>query len=883
MQDPAQLNDQSLERAIVESIAGATDETIQQQLDAWVPKGSSDYLMQQLGARNVTAEKIQRLLPRVEGLVLQYLSALIRGFLQPREESNYLAHNPLGESERVKFPVHTIDETHDLTAWLAIQRNEFYQRRLGSLLAEYADNAVLSGSAEAGAVDWEAVEIPRYGFTKLLWQRGWLPLQVSPEVFRDPHWLKQNPREKAISLFAHVQRINPNPGDYMHAKDGPEQAVMGFEAELTTAEVATSVATKVSELQQQWQTEREQFLTQASSQLAGAEPDAKAVVAQQVCMDFKQLCSTHAGLEADRLYVNRMRSLHNYWLLPPVEKIERFMNERFGEQVIVCNRVVEVLYHVELLIANLYDYVIRMMSDPELSAPLLVNAARATEAGDVVALTEEEKAQHGLYLVQVLKPRLDKLLGKLQWVNYAEAKRAHVERELARIEREIANHLPRLRREADALPYQVAAVVREGGHNYDVKETDQPDADGVRLGGSRQIRLARLVELAPVDPTADSVNQFEQLQALYAGTAVTAGKLRELFAVGISDPSATLHLLVKNSRLSDPIAAVSHLLIANAAIGHTEMGVSTLTWAYEAFKRADAEVNKTLCLRVYALLRAMSQLATAPAPSQVEVAEAGEEELVVPADWFSQTAYTILQTVADKSGALVDLYWRRDKLFLVAMLKRLVMRVYIGTAAADREALESDETFAFILSTWNYLSVSVKTLQRFKGVSNPVELSGLHTAITAVMKAALAPPRRGRVAPRLPRWEDMVAQRDIMLGEVDPDLALEDQMKQRGLSWGEIIAFQQEMSAYKREVALARQRQVMANLLTDRLDPQLLMQVMQQLQVGGLPQLQDRQVEGEPAQPVGLVAGLSLLMQQQAAIEEPRAAGPAAGGGGDKE
>jgi hypothetical protein len=880
MQDPAQLmSDEWLERSIVEGIADATDENIQQMLDTWVPKGSHDYLMQQLGARNLTAEKIQGLVPRVEGLLLGYLSALIRGFLQPKEESNYLASSSLGESERIQFPVHTIDETYELTAWLVLQRDEFYQRRL----AQHQDNRNFQLLVDAASVNFAENKKPVYPFTKLLWERGWLPLQVRPEIFKHPQWLKQSPREKAKSIAAHIMRVNPEPADYLHAKDGPERAVSDFEAELIAAEEATMVATSLSQLVQQWQTERDRFLTEASDQVVQAEPESKSEIAQQLCAGFVKLCSDQAGLEADRLYVKRMRCLHNHWLLSPIEKIEKFVKERFTDQVIVCNRVVEVLYHLELLVANLYEYVIRMMSDPELSTPLLVHAGRVSESGDVVALTEEEKARHGLFLALVLHPRLEGLLGKLRFVNYAEAKRAQVEKELTIVLKEIEIHLVKLIREAEALPYRTLAAVQEGGHNYEVKETDQPDGDGIKLGQSRQLRLAKLAELALGQTSSDSVKQFDQLLPLYAETAVSAGKLSELFHFGIGDVSLILHLLVKNSRLSDPIAAVSHLLVAHANIEYKKMGVSTLTWAYEAFKHANTdEAKKALCLRVYALLRAVNQLSLVRASSEAEELGSGVEEGVIPRDWFSQTAFAILQAVSHKSGVSVDLYWRRDKLFLVAMLKRLVTHLYFEMAdTVGRKVLDNNEILGFILSSWNYLSVSVRTMQLFADEHNSVELSGLHTAIASVVRVALIPSRKKgqREGSYSLKWEEIIEQRDKLLAPVDTSLVLEDQMQHRGLSWGEIITFQKEMAAYERAQALAKQKKAIASFFVGSLDPTLLLEVARQLQASGLPQ-QDEQAA--PAQPVGLIAGLGLLMQQQSAAKARRAVSPAAGGGGGK-
>jgi hypothetical protein len=842
MHDPAQLTSEQLKRQLAEFVASEGDEAF----STWLPKSLPSYAMWQVDARNLTPQKVKLFALSVETSILDYISALIRGFLQPSEEKNYLARRELGELEEIKFPVYTLEEANQRIVWLASKKNELYRQTFSDLMIGQLSQSRCVAMVAAAELDLSQVTLPPegYQFDAIELMPVWAPYQEKPSVFADAAWRAAMRKEKVSSILGHVSMNNRI-----------AERSMGRDSGQAYAELTEQLANKVVETAtrlEQLETEEEQLLTGLLARFDQAEDGEKAAVALECVVECKQACAQRAGLAAENLYLKRLSSLHQFWQLPLEKKLRKFVGGRFSSRLIPCGKVIEIVYHVELLIANMETYIAYEASDNSDGTEEVLNrTGRVAVDGEVMVLTEAEKAGHGAFIAVFLKPRLQRILDRLQAVNFAEARRDEVERALGRLARELDILLPKLERQIASLE-EIPAFITRASNEFETG----------RLSRGSAARLHKLVQLAPGEHAPGSVSNFEQLLPLYAGTAVAARELEGFHLHGLPDASYLLHLLVKRPINLERLERVIDLLVAGAKKDHIEQGVRTITWVYEAIKAAQSDEAREQGLRLYTILQGFDRLSSSgftvgePAGG---TAAAGEP--VIADDWLSQSARAILAVVASKTGAHVEQYWDRDSGLVLNLLLRLVRDLFFGRV--DRNSITASQPFQALSHSWDYLSVPVQTMQLFAGESYPVKLKELHASIYAIVSSVFKDPRYKRV----------MEMRCKMLASVSAELPFADQMFERGVSIGEQMAYQDEMNAYGRRTALHSQQRLMFELLLQQpggMD--LARQIVQQLpQLAGQAQqplrLQDLPAAASLLQTEGGGAGAAAVVQDEGKLD----------------
>jgi hypothetical protein len=135
------------------------------------------------------------------------------------------------------------------------------------------------------------------------------------------------------------------------------------------------------------------------------------------------------------------------------------------------------------------------------------------------------------------------------------------------------------------------------------------DHKSVELNQNKQLRLAKLAELAPNKKGVSPVEHFQHLLSLYKGAAVTVRCLQAWYEHGFSSWDHLLHMVVRFYDQENKSATVSYLLRRGANTNFLLYGVSTLARAFEAVKNADGEAEQEKSIAIFLLLMSVGRSA----------------------------------------------------------------------------------------------------------------------------------------------------------------------------------------------------------------------------------------------------------------------------------
>jgi hypothetical protein len=737
-----------------------------------------------------------------------YLIALFDGFRRRQNCHDYVFQQEEGDRTRqVEFPIYTPDESVSCVNALTEAGSRFYQRRFHELVVERLGVETHSDMWEVANIDLQQGESRpprRYAFVDAV-PPVWSAYQRRPAAFSDGAWRASvvEQREKAKSVMGYLDRATPQPGDYMYFDGHREEEFAAFTHHL---------GQKIAGHQEELGVVNAELAACMAASLAAfdaATGDDTVSTALKGYRDCYALCDRMAGLEADILFTQRVQSLHNLQNLSPLQKLARFVGERFRTWI-PCHTVMELHCHILFLVQNTNAYVSAAIGQPaDTGGGLLQSAARVDEMGRSVALTDEERVQQGFLIADMVEEDLRDLLTELGGINYAEANRREVEEQLGVIADRLRAAEPDLRAGIDAVRNQV----------WDSQAIPMGMSDTSQL--CSRVRLAKLAEWAPGGHDPAAIHTFEELVALYSGTQVTEAGLRELYECGLTNSSDLLNHAVQYLDLPDRQQVITYLLSEAALVEHEVRDVGTLAWAHHALVRNEAD---RVSLRLYALLSGVNQLF----PQVVEEAPDGDEpDAIVPltTDWLTTAAKTVLLMVAEKTGVDLHHYWRRDGAAVTSLLRRMVLSFYLGRV--DKRAIRESELFQALSKFWDYLEQPAGSVQLLPGEPHAIDIADLRSqlldTVTRLFKHA--------------DYTRSLRARDELLrptNRADHDRSLASQLLSRGIPVETQLLCQKQVTTYqvRMQAVFAQQRmmQKMYDTLVQTAGPVVARQVIQQMQ-----------------------------------------------------